>query len=36
MAPVLMIRVETDWYVHNTEFRYVLRGADVTTSGPTP
>jgi len=24
MAPVLAIRVETDWYVHDTEFRYVL------------
>jgi hypothetical protein len=24
VAPVLMIRVETDWYVHDTEFRYVL------------
>jgi hypothetical protein len=23
-APVLVIRVETDWYVHDTEFRYVL------------
>jgi len=24
-APVLAIRVETDWYVHDTEFRYVLQ-----------
>lgn len=24
VAPVLVIRVETDWHVHNTEFRYVL------------
>ncbi len=24
-APVLVIRVETDWYVHDTEFRYVLQ-----------
>jgi hypothetical protein len=24
MAPVLAIRVETDWYVHDAEFRYVL------------
>jgi hypothetical protein len=23
-APALVIRVETDWYVHDTEFRYVL------------
>jgi hypothetical protein len=25
MAPMLSIRVETDWYVHDTEFRYVLQ-----------
>ncbi len=24
-APALVIRVETDWYVHDTEFRYVLQ-----------
>jgi hypothetical protein len=24
-APMLVIRVETDWYVHDTEFRYVLQ-----------
>jgi hypothetical protein len=24
IAPALVIRVETDWYVHDTEFRYVL------------
>lgn len=24
VAPMLVIRVETDWYAHNTEFRYVL------------
>jgi hypothetical protein len=24
IAPVLAIRVETDWHVHDTEFRYVL------------
>jgi hypothetical protein len=24
IAPVLVIRVETDWYVHDSEFRYVL------------
>lgn len=24
IAPVLVIRVETDWHVHDTEFRYVL------------
>ena len=25
VAPMLVIRVETDWYAHNTEFRYVLQ-----------
>jgi hypothetical protein len=25
IAPMLVIRVETDWYVHDTEFRYVLQ-----------
>ncbi|MES2624720.1 MAG: hypothetical protein V4628_05550 [Pseudomonadota bacterium] len=24
IAPVLVIRVQTDWYVHDTEFRYIL------------
>lgn len=24
MAPMLVVRVETDWYAHDTEFRYVL------------
>jgi hypothetical protein len=24
-APVLVVRVETDWYAHETEFRYVLQ-----------
>ena len=24
-APMLVIRVETDWYAHETEFRYVLQ-----------
>ena len=24
VAPVLVIRVETDWHVHDTEFRYIL------------
>src|SRR5690242_375294 len=24
-APMLVIRVETDWYVHDSEFRYVLQ-----------
>ena len=25
IAPVLVVRVETDWYAHETEFRYVLQ-----------
>ena len=25
IAPMLVVRVETDWYVHETEFRYVLQ-----------
>lgn len=25
LAPVLVVRVETDWYAHETEFRYVLQ-----------
>jgi hypothetical protein len=25
LAPMMAIRVETDWYVHDTEFRYVLQ-----------
>jgi hypothetical protein len=25
MAPSLIVRVETDWYMHETEFRYVLQ-----------
>ncbi len=25
VAPMLVIRVETDWYVHDSEFRYVLQ-----------
>jgi hypothetical protein len=25
IAPMLIIRVETDWYAHDTEFRYVLQ-----------
>jgi hypothetical protein len=24
VAPMLVVRVETDWYAHETEFRYVL------------
>ena len=25
IAPMLVVRVETDWYMHETEFRYVLQ-----------
>ena len=25
VAPMLIVRVETDWFVHGTEFRYVLQ-----------
>jgi hypothetical protein len=25
IAPMLVVRVETDWYSHETEFRYVLQ-----------
>ena len=25
IAPMMVIRVQTDWYVHDTEFRYVLQ-----------
>jgi hypothetical protein len=25
IAPMLIVRVETDWYAHDTEFRYVLQ-----------
>ena len=29
VAPVLVIRVETDWHVHDTEFRYVLQPGEM-------
>ena len=28
VAPMLAIRVETDWYAHETEFRYVLQAGE--------
>ena len=28
LAPMLSVRVETDWYTHETEFRYVLQHPD--------
>jgi len=28
VAPMLVVRVETDWYAHDTEFRYVLQAGE--------
>jgi hypothetical protein len=28
-APMLVIRVETDWHVHDSEFRYVLQPGEI-------
>ncbi len=28
IAPMLVVRVETDWYTHETEFRYVLQAGE--------
>jgi hypothetical protein len=28
VAPVLIVRVQTDWYAHDTEFRYVLQAGE--------
>jgi len=28
LAPMLSVRVETDWYAHETEFRYVLQAGE--------
>ena len=28
VAPMLVVRVETDWYSHETEFRYVLQAGE--------
>jgi hypothetical protein len=37
MAPMLVVRVETDWYTHETEFRYVLQaGEGITVSHGMP
>lgn len=36
-APALSVRVQTDWYAHNTEFRYLLQpGAMISASGAAP
>ena len=37
MAPMLVVRVETDWYAHETEFRYVMQpGEGVTLAQSVP
>jgi hypothetical protein len=37
IAPMLIVRVETDWYAHETEFRYVLEpGEGITASHSMP
>jgi hypothetical protein len=37
IAPMLIVRVETDWYTHETEFRYVLQpGEGITVSQGIP
>jgi hypothetical protein len=35
IAPMLIVRVETDWYTHETEFRYVLQPGEGITLSPT-
>jgi hypothetical protein len=35
VAPMLVIRVETDWYVHDTEFRYVLQPGETISASHT-
>jgi len=32
VAPVLVTRVETDWYVHDSEFRYILTPGEILTA----
>src|SRR5215813_14989856 len=37
IAPMLVVRVETDWYAHDTEFRYVLQpGEGISTAHNMP
>jgi hypothetical protein len=37
VAPMMVIRVETDWYVHDTEFRYILQpGESISASHALP
>ena len=33
IAPMLIVRVETDWYMHETEFRYVLQPGEMIAGG---
>ena len=33
IAPMLIVRVETDWYMHETEFRYVLQPGEMLSGG---
>lgn len=35
IAPMLVVRVETDWYAHETEFRYVLQPGETLTGSAT-
>ena len=35
IAPMLVIRVETDWYAHETEFRYVLQPGEAISASHT-
>lgn len=35
IAPMMVVRVETDWYVHETEFRYVLQPGETLTGSAT-
>jgi hypothetical protein len=34
VAPMLVVRVETDWYAHDSEFRYVLQAGEGITITP--
>lgn len=33
VAPMLIVRVETDWYMHESEFRYVLQPGEMISGG---
>jgi len=33
VAPMLVVRVETDWYMHECEFRYVLQQGEMMSAG---